>query len=117
LGTGEYAGLRRQIGRKAVSQFVRTAQEIAEARKRKGRTRRPLVTIVESCRSALARLEARIALADHEDFAAAAHDLAIAMTLLGRFEGGQDFHDEFRWLSDLRAQKVAGHCNRYALHM
>ena len=33
--------------------------------------------------SALTRLEARVALADHEDLAAAANDLAITMTLLG----------------------------------
>jgi hypothetical protein len=36
--------------------------------------------------SALAGLEARIALADHENLAAAADDLAIAMALLGGFE-------------------------------
>jgi len=42
--------------------------------------------------SALARFETRIALADHEDLAAAAHDLAIAVTGFGGFERGQDFH-------------------------
>ena len=42
--------------------------------------------------SALARLEARIALADHEYLAAAAHDLAVAVALLGRFQRGKNFH-------------------------
>jgi hypothetical protein len=36
--------------------------------------------------SALARLETRIALADNEDLAAAAHDFAIAMARFGGFE-------------------------------
>src|SRR3546814_5122710 len=43
--------------------------------------------------SALARLEARVALADHEDLATATHDLAVAVTGLRRFQGGQDIHD------------------------
>src|SRR3546814_14144430 len=43
--------------------------------------------------SALARLEARVALADHEDLATATHDLAVAVTGLRRFQGGQDLHD------------------------
>src|SRR3546814_13413181 len=42
--------------------------------------------------SALARLEARVALADHEDLATATHDLAVAVTGLRRFQGGQDLH-------------------------
>jgi len=45
--------------------------------------------------SALTRLEARVALADHEHLAAATHDFAIAMTLLGGFEGRKDFHGGF----------------------
>lgn len=45
-------------------------------------------------KSALARLEARIALANDENLATATHDLAIAMTGLGGFERRQDFHDE-----------------------
>jgi hypothetical protein len=45
---------------------------------------------------ALARLETRVALADHEHFAAATHDFAVAMTLLGGFERRQDFHWNFR---------------------
>ena len=36
--------------------------------------------------SALARLETRVALADHEYLAATAHDLAIAVTGLGGLE-------------------------------
>src|SRR5688500_5171638 len=43
-------------------------------------------------RSALARLEARVALADHEHLAAATHDLAVAMALLCGLEGRQHFH-------------------------
>ena len=43
-------------------------------------------------RSALARLETRVALADHEHLAATTHDLAVAMALLGGFERGQNLH-------------------------
>src|SRR3546814_5032744 len=43
--------------------------------------------------SALARLEPRVALADHEDLATATHDHAVAVTGLRRFQGGQDLHD------------------------
>jgi hypothetical protein len=43
-------------------------------------------------RSALARLETRIALADHENLAAAADDLAVAVPALGGLEGRKDFH-------------------------
>jgi hypothetical protein len=42
--------------------------------------------------SALAGLEARVALADHENLAAATDDLAVAMALLGGFERRQYFH-------------------------
>src|SRR5690242_8463657 len=44
--------------------------------------------------SALASLEARVRLADHEDLAAAADDLAVAMAGLRRLEGRQDFHGD-----------------------
>ena len=44
--------------------------------------------------SALARLETRIGLADHEDLATAADDLAVAVTGLRRLQGGQDLHDK-----------------------
>src|SRR5690606_28506606 len=43
--------------------------------------------------SALARLETRVRLADHEDLAATADDLAVAVTGLRRLQGGQDLHD------------------------
>src|SRR5437899_5407288 len=43
-------------------------------------------TSTRNCRSALTRLETRVALADHEHFAPATHDLAVAMTRLGGFE-------------------------------
>jgi hypothetical protein len=48
-----------------------------------------------TCDLALTRLEARIALADHEHFATATHDFAVAMTLFGGFEGRKDFHGGF----------------------
>src|SRR5690554_7350019 len=47
-------------------------------------------------RSALARLETRVGLADHEDLAATTNDLAVAVTGLRRLQGGQDLHDEPR---------------------
>jgi hypothetical protein len=40
----------------------------------------------------LTSLEARVALADHENFAATTDDFAIPMTLLGGFERGKYFH-------------------------
>jgi hypothetical protein len=43
--------------------------------------------------SALARLETRVGLADHEDLTAAADDLAVAVTGLRRLQGGQDLHE------------------------
>jgi hypothetical protein len=42
--------------------------------------------------SALAGLEARVRLADHEDLATAAHDLAVAVTGLRGLQGRKDFH-------------------------
>jgi hypothetical protein len=42
--------------------------------------------------SALASLETRVRLADHEDLATAANDLAVTVTGLGRLQGRQDFH-------------------------
>src|SRR5690554_1840163 len=44
-------------------------------------------------RSALARLETRVGLADHEDLATATNDLAVTVTGLRRLQGGQDLHD------------------------
>jgi hypothetical protein len=43
-------------------------------------------------RLALASLETRVGLADHEDLATTAHDLAVAVTGLGRLQGVEDFH-------------------------
>jgi hypothetical protein len=43
-------------------------------------------------KSTLTRLETRVGLADHEHFAATAHDLAIAVTGFGRLERVDDFH-------------------------
>src|SRR3954469_9898957 len=60
---------------------------------------RPLREPRRSRALALARLEARIALADHEDLAATADDLAVAMPLLGGLEGRQDFH----WIASGRS--------------
>src|SRR5690349_19434894 len=42
--------------------------------------------------SALTRLEARIALADHEHFAATTHDFAVAVALFCGLQRRQDFH-------------------------
>jgi hypothetical protein len=42
--------------------------------------------------SALTSLEARVALADHEYFAAATHDFAVAVALFGGLQRRQDFH-------------------------
>src|ERR1700761_1162794 len=43
-------------------------------------------------RSALTSFKARVALADHENFAATTDDLAVPMALLGGFERGKYFH-------------------------
>jgi hypothetical protein len=43
-------------------------------------------------RSTLARLEARVALADHEHFAATAHNLAVTVPLLGGLQRGKHLH-------------------------
>jgi hypothetical protein len=59
---------------------------------KKGRFRGLFVCNRQLRGSALARLEARVALADHEDLAATTDDLAVAVTGLGRLEGRQDFH-------------------------
>jgi hypothetical protein len=42
--------------------------------------------------SALPRLVAGVGLVDDVDPALAAHDLAVRVTLLGRFDGRNDFH-------------------------
>jgi len=42
----------------------------------------------------LTRLEAGISLVDHVDTTLAANNLTIRVTLLGRFNGGDDFHKE-----------------------
>lgn len=53
---------------------------------------------------ALTRLEARIALADHEHLATAANDLAVTMTGLGRLQGVEDFHGKpCEWLKRVNA--------------
>jgi cytidylate kinase len=70
---------------------------------------------------ALASLETRVGLADHEDLAAAADHLAVAVTGLRRLQGGQDFHGTPRrirgfgngaalsyWFNR-RARKLAAH--------
>jgi hypothetical protein len=58
--------------------------------------RRRFAVLRGGLRLALAGLEAGVRLADHEDLAPAAHDLAVAMAGLGRLEGIEDFHD-FSW--------------------
>jgi hypothetical protein len=59
------------------------------------KTKRPLAAascLIARNGSALTSLEARIALADHEHLAAATHDFAVTVALLGGFKRGQDFH-------------------------
>jgi len=43
-------------------------------------------------RSTLTRLKARVALADHEHFAATAHNLAVTVPLLGGLQRGKHLH-------------------------
>jgi hypothetical protein len=70
-------------------------QAAANLNKHKGR-KRPLAGHPEmNLGLALARLEARIGLADHEHLAATAHDLAVAVATFGRLEGGQNFHQNY----------------------
>jgi hypothetical protein len=42
--------------------------------------------------STLTRFETRVALTDHEHFAAAAHNLAVAVPLLGGLQRGKHLH-------------------------
>src|SRR5512146_396683 len=56
--------------------------------------------------SALPSLEARVGLADHEDLAAAAHDLAVAMALFGGLERGQYFHGGVRFTKTLNKPDI-----------
>src|SRR5690606_4266075 len=60
--------------------------------------------------SALAGLETRVRLADHEDLAATTNDLAVAVTGLRRLQGGQDLHDKPRkkWLGQNKPAILAG---------
>jgi hypothetical protein len=50
------------------------------------------VAAVRPAGSALASLETRVRLADHEDLATATDDLAVTVTGLGRLQGRKDFH-------------------------
>jgi hypothetical protein len=63
-----------------------------EQPQRKGPHRGPFLKTSAADRSALARLETRIALADHEYLAAATYDFAVTMALLCGLEGRQHFH-------------------------
>src|SRR5688572_13453578 len=81
------------------------APDVAAARKRESRLAaasgvQPIAAI-----SALARLETRVGLADHEDLATTADHLAVAVTGLRRLQGGQDLHDEPRQKMDGRNAK------------
>jgi hypothetical protein len=69
---------------------------LGDAGNAKGRIERPCGRLKFAMRSALAGLEARIALADHENLAATAHDLAVAVPLLRGFEGRKHFHGKPR---------------------
>jgi hypothetical protein len=58
---------------------------VQRRQKAKGRARRPFVEVCCGASSALARLEARVALADHEYLATTAHDFAVAVARFGGF--------------------------------
>jgi hypothetical protein len=64
------------------------------AQNAKGRIAAAFCPRMQAPQSALARLETRIGLADHEDLAAAPDDLAVAVAGFRRLQGGQDLHDE-----------------------
>jgi hypothetical protein len=66
-----------------LSEYSRSAQYRHQT---KGRARRPFVISCRDASSALTRLEAWIALADHEHLAATTNDLAVAMPRFGGFE-------------------------------
>jgi hypothetical protein len=65
--------------------------KVKSAEKKKA-AMRPFLESGNAGRSALTRLETRIALADHEHLAATTYDLAVAMALLCGLEGRQHFH-------------------------
>jgi hypothetical protein len=81
-------------------------------KQQKGRARRPFCGHLRELFSALTCLEARIALADNEHFAAAAHDLAIAVALLGGLERGQDFHGNTQIGKWGMKPRIVKHCAR-----
>ena len=68
------------------------AVESGPVPKNEGPHRAALRTAKREQRSALACLETRIALADHEHLAATAYDLAVTMPLLRGLEGRKHFH-------------------------
>ena len=75
----------------AAAEFHDGANKSRE-RKRKRPLARPFRVNCSVLPSALARLETRVALADHENLATPAHDLAIAVTALGGLERRKHFH-------------------------
>ena len=85
----------------------------AVAKNRKAAFRRPFVrcpAVPGPGDSALARLETRVRLADHEDLATTADHLAVAVTGLRRLQGGQDLHDRPRqnWMDGTKPRILAG---------
>ena len=51
---------------------------------------------IKGVKSALARLVTRVGLIDDVDLATTANDLAVRVTLLGGFNGGNNFHKKLR---------------------
>jgi hypothetical protein len=51
-------------------------------------------------RSALTSLETRVALADHEDLAATAHDFAVTVTRLRGLQRGKHLHGQLLRITD-----------------
>jgi len=60
----------------------------------KGPHMRPFRMALQRPRSALTSLETRVALANHENLATTAHNLAVAMPLLGGLQRGKHLHGQ-----------------------
>jgi len=66
----------------------------SSGQQKKGRLRGPFLWFIAADGSALTSLETRVALADHEHFAATAHNLAVTVPLLGGLQRGKHLHGQ-----------------------
>ena len=57
--------------------------------------------------SALTSLETRVALADHEHFAATAHNLAVTVPLLGGLQRGKHLHGQLLKQKKKKTKKLS----------